>query len=143
MRRDNTHYFVYPEYFDRALKRSEGRRLPLDSALENPTLDEIRLAAEKLNLDYDVIKEGSYPRQWWNSRGLILVEKKDSKLSTLRNLSHEIEKNIRPALEKMKKELREGKKKKIRKREERRRKALDSQKSTSKTEREFRPKRRR
>jgi signal recognition particle subunit SRP19 len=143
LRRDNTHYFVYPEYLDKTLKRSEGRRLPLDSALENPTLDEIRLAAEKLNLDYDVIKEGSYPRQWWNSRGLILIEKKDSKLNTLRNLSYEIDKNIRPALEKMKRELKEGKKKKLRKREDGRKRVLDSKKIPSKPEKEFRPKRRR
>ncbi len=143
MRRDNTHYFIYPEYFDKALKRSEGRRLPLDSALDNPTLDEIRLAAEKLKLDCKARKDGSYPRQWWNSRGLILVEKKDSKLTTLRNISFEIDTNIRPALEKMKRELKEAKKKKVRKREEGKRKGLDSRRPAKKTEKEFRPMRRR
>ena len=141
MRRDNTHYFIYPEYFDKALKRSEGRRLPLDSALDNPSLDEIRLAAEKLNLDYELRKEGSYPRQWWNSRGLILVEKKESKLETIRNISIEIDKNIRPALEKMKRELKEGKRKRVKKRDDKKRKEIGI--PSKKTEKEFRPKRRR
>ena len=76
LRRDNTHYFVYPEYLDKSLKRSEGRRLPLDCSLDNPTWQEIRLAAEKLGLGCEIRKEGGYSRQWWNPKGLLLVEKK-------------------------------------------------------------------
>ena len=112
MRRDNTHYFIYPEYFDKSLKRSEGRRLSLNDSLDNPTWQEIRLAAEKLGLDCEIRKESSYPRQWWNPKGLLLVEKKKSKLLTLKEISVEIERSIRPALEKKKKELAEEKKKK-------------------------------
>ena len=134
LRRDNTHYFIYPEYFDKSLKRSEGRRLPINASLENPSLLEIRLAAEKLSLDYEVRETGSYPRQWWNPKGLILVEKKDSKLETIRKLSFEIEKNIKPALEKKRKEVQEAKKKKSTK------KIFVARK---KAQSEFRPKRRR
>ncbi|MHA2344818.1 MAG: signal recognition particle subunit SRP19/SEC65 family protein [Candidatus Hodarchaeales archaeon] len=159
MRRDNTHYFVYPEYLDKSLKRSEGRRLPLDCSLDNPTWQEIRLAAEKLGLGWELRKDGGYSRQWWNPKGLVLVEKKKSKLSTLREISIEIEKSIRlvekkksklstlreisieieksirPALEKKKKELaKEKKKRKI--------KTTRTRKG-KKTEADFRPKRRR
>ncbi|MHA2112274.1 MAG: signal recognition particle subunit SRP19/SEC65 family protein [Candidatus Hodarchaeales archaeon] len=135
MRRDNTHYFVYPEYLDKSLKRSEGRRLPLDCSLDNPTWQEIRLAAEKLGLGWELRKDGGYSRQWWNPKGLVLVEKKKSKLSTLREISIEIEKSIRPALEKKKKELAEEKKKpKI--------KTATTRKG-KKTDTDFRPKRRR
>ena len=135
MRRDNTHYFIYPEYFDKSLKRSEGRRLSLDYSLDNPTWQEIRLAAEKMGLDCEIRKESSYPRQWWNPKGLLLVEKKKSKLSTLKELSIEIEKSIRPALEKKKKELAEEKKKKKSK--------LPTTIKRKKTSDSFRPKRRR
>jgi signal recognition particle subunit SRP19 len=135
LRRDNTHYFVYPEYLDKSLKRSEGRRLPLDCSLDNPTWQEIRLAAEKLGLGWELRKDGGYSRQWWNPKGLVLVEKKKSKLSTLREISIEIEKSIRPALEKKKKELAEEKKKpKI--------KTATTRKG-KKTDTDFRPKRRR
>lgn len=113
MRRDNTHYFVYPEYLDKTLTRKEGRRLSLEQALENPTINEIRLAAEKLGFDYEVRKEAAYPRHWWESNGLILIEKKKPKLETLSELCAEI-KTIRPALEKQKKKLvKEVKKRRI------------------------------
>ncbi|MHA2107539.1 MAG: signal recognition particle subunit SRP19/SEC65 family protein [Candidatus Hodarchaeales archaeon] len=135
MRRDNTHYFIYPEYFDKSLKRSEGRRLPIVDSVENPSLLEIRLAAEKLGLDYEIRESGSYPRQWWDPKGLILVEKKESKLKTIRKISFEIDKNIKPALEKKRKEVKEAKKKKTS-----RPKIVASMK---KTQSDFRPKRRR
>ena len=135
MRRDNTHYFVYPEYFDKSLKRSEGRRLSLDDSLDNPTWQEIRLAAEKLGLNCEIRKESSYPRQWWDPKGLLLIEKKQSKLSTLKEISNEIEKSIRPALEKKKKELAEEKKK--------RKTKLSTPLRQKKSSESFRPKRRR
>jgi signal recognition particle subunit SRP19 len=135
LRRDNTHYFIYPEYFDKSLKRSEGRRLPIVDSVENPSLLEIRLAAEKLGLDYEIRESGSYPRQWWDPKGLILVEKKESKLKTIRKISFEIDKNIKPALEKKRKEVKEAKEKKTS-----RPKIVASMK---KTQSEFRPKRRR
>ncbi|UCG90272.1 MAG: hypothetical protein JSU57_00675 [Candidatus Heimdallarchaeota archaeon] len=113
MRRDNTHYFIFPEYLDKSLTRKEGRRLSLDLALENPTIAEIRLAAEKLEYNFEVQKFAAYPRQWWERKGLILIEKKNPKLQTLKDLSNEIKMYIRPALEKQKKELaKEAKKRK-------------------------------
>ncbi|PWI48395.1 hypothetical protein CEE45_06590 [Candidatus Heimdallarchaeota archaeon B3_Heim] len=135
MRRDNTHYFIYPEYFDKALKRSEGRRLSIEDSLDNPSILEIRLAAEKLGLNYEIRESGSYPRQWWNPKGLILVEKKESKLKTMRTLSFEIDKNIKPALEKKRKEVKEAKKKRSSK--------PKIKISKKKNQSEFRPKRRR
>jgi signal recognition particle subunit SRP19 len=121
---------------NKSLKRREGRRLSLNEAIENPTLREIRLAAQKLELDFEIRKECSYPRQWWNPQGLILVEKKKSKLSTIRELSNEIEQNIRPALEKKKKEfIKEAKKKKVIR--------SGSKEPSKKQVKDFRPKRRR
>ena len=38
------------EYFDSALKRSEGRRVPLNSATREPTLAELSEACRRLNL---------------------------------------------------------------------------------------------
>ena len=102
MRRDNTQYFIFPEYLDKTLTRKEGRRLYLDLTLENPTITEIRLAAEKLEYNYEVQKYSAYPRQWWEKKGLILIEKKKPKLQTLKDLSKEIKMHIRPALEKQK-----------------------------------------
>jgi signal recognition particle subunit SRP19 len=121
---------------NKSLKRREGRRLSLNEAIDNPTLREIRLAAQKLELDFEIRKYCSYPRQWWNPQGLILVEKKKSKLNTIRELSNEIELNIRPALEKKKKEfIKEAKKKKVIR--------SGSKEPSKKRVKDFRPKRRR
>jgi signal recognition particle subunit SRP19 len=137
LRRDNTHYFIYPEYLDKTLTRKEGRRLSLELALENPTITEIRLAAEKLEFDYEVLKYASYPRQWWERKGLILIEKKKPKLQTLKELSKEIKVHIRPALEKQKKTLAKEAKKRRTIKQAPPKKADDKRKP-----RKFRPKRR-
>lgn len=137
MRRDNTHYFIFPEYLDKTLTRKEGRRLSLELALENPTITEIRLAAEKLEYDYEVQKYAAYPRQWWERKGLILIEKKKPKLQTLKDISKEIQVHIRPALEKQKKTLAKEAKKRRSIKQAPLRKAEDKGKP-----KKFRPKRR-
>lgn len=137
MRRENTHYIVFPEYFDRNLTRKEGRRLPLEQAIENPTILELKLAAQKLECDFKIQEDAAYPRQWWNGKGLILVEKKAPKLQTLRDLSIAISTFIRPALEKQKKQLIEKAKKR------RTTKGSPKIKSSKKDkQKDFRPKRR-
>ncbi|MFX1537440.1 MAG: signal recognition particle subunit SRP19/SEC65 family protein [Promethearchaeota archaeon] len=137
MRRENTHYFIFPEYLDKTLTRKEGRRLSLDLALDNPTITEIRLAAEKLEYNYEVQKYAAYPRQWWERKGLILIEKKKPKLQTLKDLSKEIKVHIRPALEKQKKALaKEAKKRRTIKQ------APPKKKDDKGKPRKFRPKRR-
>jgi len=137
LRRDNSHYFVYPEYFDQSLTRKEGRRLPLSLAIENPTLIEIKLAAEKMDYKYELKKDSAYPRQWWNPKGLILIENKEPKQQLLINIGKTVKNIIRPALEKQKKEIiKEAKKPKIRPH------VITKPKSGHEST-EFRPKRRR
>ncbi|UCE13321.1 MAG: hypothetical protein JSV04_14190 [Candidatus Heimdallarchaeota archaeon] len=139
MRRDNTHFFVFPEYFDKGLTRKGGRRLSLEDALENPTLTELRLAAEKLGYDYEIQEDAAYPRHWWDQKGLILIEKKAPKLETLQKLSGEIKTYIRPALEKKKKELQDKRtQKKTRPQWKKRRK----EKPQDERRQKFRPQRR-
>lgn len=135
MRRDNTYYTVFPEYLDQSLTRKQGRRLAFSQAIKDPTILELRLAAEKLGYEYEIRKDAAYPRQWWQNKGLILIEKRDSKLTTLRNLSQEITSVIRPALEKQKKDLAQ----KVKKRKEAPKRRIIPKEQ----KKEFRPKRRR
>lgn len=137
MRRDNFHYFVYPEYFDQSLTRKEGRRLPLSIAIENPTLLEIKLAAEKMEYKYEIKKDSAYSRQWWNPKGLILIENKEPKQQLLVNIGKTVKNIIRPALEKQKKEIiKEAKKPKIRPQ-------MISKPKSGQESKDFKPKRRR
>lgn len=136
LRKDNTHYIIFPEYFDKNLTRNQGRRIPLNEALENPTLLELKLAAQKLEYDYEIQEYSTYPRQWWEARGRILVEKKTPKLQTIRDMSAEIPR-IRAALIKQKKQLIEDVKKR------RAAKSTSTKKSdTKQKQKDFRPKRR-
>ncbi len=136
MRRENTHYIIFPEYLDKNLTRKQGRRIPLNEALENPTLLELKLAAQKLEYDYEIQEYSAYPRQWWEARGRILVEKKIPKLQTLRKMSVEIPR-IRAAIIKQKKQLIEDVKKR------RAAKSTSPKKSDNKQkQKDFRPKRR-
>ena len=48
--KDYQRQIFWLEYFDSALKRSEGRRVPLSSATRDPTLPELNEACRRLNL---------------------------------------------------------------------------------------------
>ncbi len=125
MRRPKDVVAVYPEYLDKGLTRSRGRRLPLALAVDNPTLDEIRLAAERHGLLVEFRPEAAYPRNWWERRGMLLIKKNGSKLSTLKLLAREIEEYVRPMIEKIKKEqIRQQLLKREQERRERLRKSL-------------------
>ncbi|MFB6220769.1 MAG: signal recognition particle subunit SRP19 [Halolamina sp.] len=67
---------VYPAYFDEALSRSEGRRVPESAAVEDPTVDEIAKAVQQVGYDAVVERDKSYSREYEN-RGRVLVRGAD------------------------------------------------------------------
>ena len=64
---------VYPAYFDAAYSRSEGRRVPESSAVEEPTVDEIAKAVQQVGYDAVVERDKSYSREY-EPRGRVLVQ---------------------------------------------------------------------
>lgn len=80
---------VYPQYIDSRKSRNEGRRIPLSYAVPSPRVEEIVRAAEKLGLN-PVIEESKYPREWWTSEERVIVDKKNSKLKTLKLIAEKI-----------------------------------------------------
>ena len=99
-------YCVYPEYLMHELSRKEGRRLSRDKAVKNLQTDELRLACQKLEFEFDIDREKAYPRQWWNKRGAIHINPGNhaSKQLLIEALAKEITDFVRPALEKLAKE---------------------------------------
>ena len=73
MLRRKRYFVLYPEYFDKRLSRSQGRKIPRNKAVEDCTLSKIAYACKYLNLDYIVEKDKKYSRNWWNSEGRILI----------------------------------------------------------------------
>jgi len=64
---------IYPAYLDADLSRSEGRRVPLDQAIEDPTVDEIASAVQQVGYDAVIERDVSYSREY-EPRGRVLVK---------------------------------------------------------------------
>lgn len=78
---------LYLAYFDKSKTRGQGRRVPKDLAVERPRLEEVVEAVKRLGLEARVVEGARYPRCWWDSKGLVLVEKKMRKEELLRKVA--------------------------------------------------------
>jgi len=67
---------IWPAAFDAALSRSEGRRVPQDLAIDEPTVDEIATAVQQVGYDAVIERDKSYPREY-ETRGRVLVNNAD------------------------------------------------------------------
>ena len=67
---------IWPAAFDAALSRSEGRRVPQDLAIDEPTVDEIATAVQQVGYDAVIERDKSYPREY-ETRGRVLVKNAD------------------------------------------------------------------
>ena len=64
---------IYPAYLDADLSRSEGRRVPTDDAVEDPTVDEIAKAVQQIGYDAVIEHDKTYSREY-DQRGRVLVQ---------------------------------------------------------------------
>lgn len=83
---------VWPQYLDKDLSLSEGRKVSKEIAVSKPTISEIERALKRLGLTYEVQKEKSYPGKWYEKTGRILVEYENTKMELLNELSLKIQK---------------------------------------------------
>ena len=67
---------LWPAYFDAGLTRSEGRRVPMDLAVDEPTVDEIADAVQQVGYDAVIEREKCYSREF-DTRGRVLVKGAD------------------------------------------------------------------
>ena len=71
---------IWPAYFDADLTRSEGRRVPEDLAVSEPSIEEIAKAVQQVGYDAVVERDVAYPREHYTERGRVLVkDAEDSK----------------------------------------------------------------
>ena len=81
---------IWPQYLNKKLTISEGRKIAKEYAVADPTLDEIDKALKRLNLPHNVQKESSYPGKWYEKSGRILVESDMKKLELIKTISLKI-----------------------------------------------------
>ena len=67
---------IWPAALDANLTRSEGRRVPEDLAVPDPSLDEIAQAVQQVGYDAVIERDKTYPREY-ETRGRVLVKDAD------------------------------------------------------------------
>ena len=81
---------IWPQYLDKNLSLSEGRKISKENAVSNPTLTEIERALKRLGFTHSVQNERSYPGKWYEKSGRILVEYENTKLELIKEVSLKI-----------------------------------------------------
>jgi signal recognition particle subunit SRP19 len=65
---------IWPAYLDADRSRAEGRRVPADVAVEEPTAEEIAQAVGQVGYDATIEHDKAYPREPHVERGRVLVK---------------------------------------------------------------------
>ena len=65
---------IWPAYLDAEKTRSEGRRVPRDVAVPEPTVDEIAEAAGQVGYDAVIERDVAYSREGHEERGRVLIK---------------------------------------------------------------------
>ena len=88
----NKYWTIYPEHIDYRMSRRLGRKIPLDFAVENPTLEELVEACRSLKIPCIVEGDKRHPANWLEGKGRIRVVKlkKFSKRKLLKLLAYRI-----------------------------------------------------
>ena len=81
---------IWPQYLNKDLTLSEGRKVSKEIAVSSPTMAEIERALKRLGFTYNVQKERSYPGRWYEKSGRVLVEYDKTKLELIKEISLKI-----------------------------------------------------
>jgi signal recognition particle subunit SRP19 len=80
---------VWLDYLDSEKKRSDGRRVPLNSCVRAPTLEELVQACKKLNLDPQPQK-AFYPKATRRQSGYVSIKKQGRKQQIITAIAREL-----------------------------------------------------
>ncbi|VVB71471.1 Signal recognition particle 19 kDa protein [uncultured archaeon] len=80
---------IWPIYFDAARSRSDGRMVPLQSAVSDPSLDMVITASLKAGFKPEIEREKRHPKLWHQAEaaGRILVVKNGPKSAVLKRIA--------------------------------------------------------
>ncbi len=84
--KDYDRQILWVDYFNSSLSRADGRRVPTNQAVKNPTLQELAKAAERLNLQAELV-EAAFPKRMNVKTGYLSIPKSDKKSQTIREIS--------------------------------------------------------
>jgi len=81
---------LYPCYFDAALDRSSGRRVPSALAVKGPTLPDLERALKREHLRYRA-EEKHHPAHWHKREGRVIVAWEGPKEELLRRVAKSLD----------------------------------------------------
>ena len=80
---------VWLDYLDSERKRSDGRRIPLNTCVRSPTLEELVQACNKLNLDAQPQK-AFHPKAPRRQSGYVSIKKQGPKQQVITAIAREL-----------------------------------------------------
>ncbi len=81
---------IWPQYMDKNLTLSEGRKIAKEYAVSEPTINDVERALKRLGLSHSIQRESSYPGKWYEKSGRALVEWDKTKLELIKEVSLKI-----------------------------------------------------
>ncbi|MEE8231857.1 MAG: signal recognition particle subunit SRP19/SEC65 family protein [Thermoplasmata archaeon] len=81
---------LYPLYFDGAVSRQEGRRVPAKVAVRDPTLEELAQAARRGDYRVEIEPGAAHPRRPAKREGRILIVGGGTKTAILHAVAKEL-----------------------------------------------------
>lgn len=81
---------IWPQYLNKDLSLSEGRKISVEESVKNPSINEIERALKRLGYAYNLEKDRAYPGKWYEKSGRVLVEWEGTKLDLIREVSLKI-----------------------------------------------------
>lgn len=81
---------IWPQYLNKDLSLSEGRKISVEESVKNPSINEIERALKRLGHAYNLEKDKAYPGKWYEKSGRVLVEWEGTKLDLIREVSLKI-----------------------------------------------------
>jgi signal recognition particle subunit SRP19 len=84
--KDYDRLVIWIDYFNSGFSREEGRKVPLNMAVRNPTLNELEEAAKKAGYKPET-KEAAYPRRMQINSGYISIERNKPKIQVIKELA--------------------------------------------------------
>jgi signal recognition particle subunit SRP19 len=67
---------IWPAYLDANCSRSEGRRVSMELAIEDPDVEEIAKAVQQVGYDAVIERDATYPREY-EPRGRVVIQGAD------------------------------------------------------------------
>ncbi len=84
--KDYDRLVIWVDYFNSSLSRADGRRVPLNMAVRNPTSNELVEAAKRAGYASESA-EASHPKRMLTLSGYVSIERKKPKVQTIKDIA--------------------------------------------------------